>query len=205
MNKKIVLLIIIVLIIMILAIGGYLAMMMVNKKPLTINSNINTVNQPINNNGSVVNNNNNGGISNGMGKIIPEAENVKKDDKESISSLANIFTQHYGSYNNQLGFVNFDNISDFMTLKMKNWVLETYTTELSSKHPTSEFYTVTTKVLNINISVFDEAKNTAEVHVATQRQEFKKDNVTPDTFMQELLLNFVKEDNAWKVSGAYWQ
>ncbi|MCX6740109.1 MAG: hypothetical protein NTZ49_02690 [Candidatus Parcubacteria bacterium] len=206
MSKKIVLLLIIILIIMILVIGGYLALMMVNKKPLVTNENANIINQQVtgNTNGNSVNNNN-GSPTNGTANIIPEAENVKKGDKESITSLVNVFAQNYGSYNNQLGFVNFDNIKDYMTAKMKEWVLETYTNEISSKHPTSEYYAVETKVLNINISAFDEEKNTAEVRVSTQREEFKKDSVTSNTFTQELLLNLVKENDVWKVSGAYWQ
>jgi len=201
MNKRIILIIIIIIFIVILGLAGYYVYNIYLIKP-AVNTNLAIINMPselnINSNSGEVNQNINSAGS-------QPAINVSKDDKSKIQLLAVIFGQNYGSYSNQTNLTNFDEIYSFMGATMKNWVQTTYKGEIMKQHPQNVYYAIQTKVLNMQITKLDEAKNTASVMLKTQRQEFVESPDKVRVYNQDLLLNLVKVNDNWIVDSAYWQ
>jgi len=60
-------------------------------------------------------------------------------------------------------------------------------------------------VLNVAVDAMDETAGTAIVSVNTQREEAVGSSQNTRVSYQTLVLEFVKEDDAWKVDAATWE
>lgn len=197
MNKKI--LLIIIILALILGLTGYYVYNIYLIRP-AVDGNINVTDTS-----GFFNVNLNQNNQNINGADIQPQVNVPSDDKSKIQSLAIIFGQNFGSYSNQTNLNNFDDIYGFMGASMKKWVQETYKAQIMQQHPLAVYYAIEAKVLSVQITQIDEAKNTATALLKTQRQEFTGSPDKVRVFDQDLLLNLIKVNGDWIVDSAYWQ
>jgi hypothetical protein len=136
--------------------------------------------------------------------LTPEEQEVQKNQNE-VLFFAMPFAERFGTFSNEGGFRNFEELKTLMTSLMANWVQNSYVPELVKKYPAVSYYGIETKALSSDFKSLNEDQGKAQVLVKTQRIEFKGSPTSPRIFYQDIILNLVKSDNQWKVDGAYWQ
>lgn len=168
---------------------------------------IENINQAANVNATQNTNTNNN--TNTVSKLPPGFENLTPQEQEQQKKESEVlffampFAERLGTYSNQSNFVNLDELEPLMTVAMNNWVQNTYKVDLQKKYAAMKYYGIETKAISSDFNTIDESK--AEVLVKTQRSEYQDSPTNPKIFYQDILLKLVKQDNAWKVDGAYWQ
>lgn len=119
--------------------------------------------------------------------------------KNELKLKARNFIERYSSFSTDARFANLKELKDEMTDKL--WrETESYISS-KEKEPIQEFYSITTRVLNVKEIFFSE--NEAKYLILTQRQE--KKGTTENVFYQEVELKMVKENNVWKIDEVKWQ
>jgi len=151
--------------------------------------------------------------------VLPKTEETKepvknqpqivRDTKDlgeaGIKILAVSFAERFGSFSNQAGYGNIKDLKVFMSQKMTVWA-EDYINNEIIKHPdTSAYYGITTKAIAEDAGQYNDQAGTASVTVSTQRLESTGNPGSDRKFTQQIIINFVKEDNKWKVDSAFWQ
>lgn len=123
-----------------------------------------------------------------------------------LERLAKSFSERFGSFSNQSNYSNITDLKMFMSEKMQKWA-DTYVAKNSkSSSDNAVYYGVTTKALSVKTQSYNESAGTAEIIVQTRRREsVGTSNNSSNLYSQDILISFVKEDSAWKVSSAYWQ
>ena len=123
-----------------------------------------------------------------------------------LERMASSFAERFGSFSNQSNYSNVLDLRMFMTEKMKAWA-ENYVEKNKKNSVASDIYFgVTTKAVSSNTETFDEDKGEAIILVKTRRREATgTTNNSSKIYNQDILISFVKEDEAWKVDSAYWQ
>lgn len=153
-------------------------------------------------------------------KMIPKTiSEEKKEEKKAVITimpkrefgeinlkiLAASFAERFGSFSNQSDFGNIRDLKILMSQRMADWADDFIQGEISKKTSSSIYYGVTTKAVFENVKEFDTTKGTASVLVSTQRKESTGTTNNSTKFAQDILLNFVRKNGAWKVDSAYWQ
>lgn len=136
-------------------------------------------------------------------KEVNSAPIDTSDDRKVLEQLAFNFAERFGTYSNQSDYANFLGLRVFMTEKMKNWV-EKYTENLKKENGDSYIYHgITTRAFASQ--TLEKTENTSRVLVETKRLESfgSKENTAQKD--QAIEIQFMKEGEAWKVSGAYWK
>ncbi len=210
--KKIIILAVILLLLLIIAAIIYLLLTYfnVNQAPPQTNLNANTnqtaalPDQPL---PDLTNfNNTNAAVLSDSQTLNGEVEEIDQAEQVSVLLIAEAFAERFGSYSNQSNYTNLDDLSVFMTESMTDWVNNTYKEKLRQQNPDfNTYYAIEAKAISKQVENLDEEAGKAKVIVKTQRQEFNNDINNPDVFYQDILLEFVKVDDQWKVDGAYWQ
>ncbi|RJR30727.1 hypothetical protein C4569_04105 [Candidatus Parcubacteria bacterium] len=139
------------------------------------------------------------GIDPGI-KLPETAEEAQK--QSNLSALALNFAEKYGSYSSQSGFQNLLDLKYMMTQEM-TVKTDSYIMAASKNMDVNRYNGYSTKALSINI--LSENENQASLKVKTQRSEYQGNLSQPRVFYQDLLINFIKKDGAWKVHNAIWQ
>jgi hypothetical protein len=122
-----------------------------------------------------------------------------------LQRMAAAFAERYGSYSNQSGYKNIDELDILMTAKMSEWSKK-YIAELKRKGTANAvYYGINTKAISTAVNTFDKASAVAEVLVKTQRTSSTAAPNNSKTFYQDIIIGFEKENDIWKVSRAYWQ
>jgi flagellar basal body-associated protein FliL len=211
-TKKIIILAVILLLLLIIAAIIYLLLTYFNvnqPSPQTnLNANTNQVaalpDQPL---PDLTNfNNTNTTVLSDSQTLNGEVEEADQAEQVSVLLIAEAFAERFGSYSNQSNYANLDDLSVFMTESMTDWVNNTYKENLKQQNPDfNTYYAIETKAISKQVENLDEVAGEAEVIVKTQRQEFNNDINNSEVFYQDVLLEFVKVDDQWKVDGAYWQ
>ncbi len=204
-NKRLLWLLIIIILLLIIAVVIYLIFFQLKPVvPVVVNQNLNQaaplplVNQP-----TVFNNTNSQVLADVQG--VSPAPEVAGGEKQSVTFIATSFAERYGTYSNQSGFRNFDELAPFMTDSMAKYVAS-YKQQLMAQYSDINiYYALVTKAISIQINNMDESSGTGEILVKNQRQEFKNTLANPRIFYQDILLKMLKVNNEWKVNGAYWQ
>jgi hypothetical protein len=133
---------------------------------------------------------------------------AKKGEKISeidLKRIASSFAERFGSYSNQAGYGNIDELEIFMSPAMIEWSKK-YVTEMKSKNSnTSIYYGITTIAVTSNTIKYDSDEGLAEIKVMTQRRESLGTISNSKTFYQDIIIVFVKEKDVWKVNQAFWQ
>lgn len=129
-----------------------------------------------------------------------------RSGKDDLMRMSASFSERFGSYSNQSNYSNLSNLIIFMTNKMKSWAENFIKESRIKKGPTDIYYGITTKAVKEEVISYDEDSGQAEVLVNTRRKEASasSDNYS-DTFSQNIVISFIKENGAWKVDSALWQ
>ncbi len=119
----------------------------------------------------------------------------------SVETLAKTFAERYGSYSNESEF---QNLRDLETLMTPQFAAKTEGM-IASTEVSDMYYGVTTRVVSMNITAFDEEAGVAEVSVLTQREEAIGSPLNTDVKYQTLVLEMALEGGAWLVDDAVWE
>jgi hypothetical protein len=122
---------------------------------------------------------------------------------EDIKKVAMDFGARFGSYSNQAKYDNFTDLEPEMTASMVQWT-DGYVAQLKQKDKNPAVYDgITTTAVAATVKKFDDAGGKAEVLIATMRRQTQGTKAT--NFNQDLLLDLLKVNGAWKFDAAYWQ
>jgi hypothetical protein len=133
----------------------------------------------------------------------PVTRTFGKSDLERLSAS---FAERYGSFSNQSNFSNITDLRIFMSADMKNWADNYIALERQKKTDATTYYGIVTKAIAQEIKDFDEDFGQAKVLVQTRRREaLGTTNNVSNVFNQAIIIEFVKEQGAWKVDKATWQ
>jgi hypothetical protein len=129
----------------------------------------------------------------------------RKDMKESdLKRLASSFAERFGTYSNQSDMSNINDLKIFMSQKMQLWA-DNYIEEQRKKVTPEIYYGITTKAVVGEVKDFSNNEEKAQVLVRTQRKESTGSTNNFSYLQEDLLINFVKENGAWKIDSAFWQ
>lgn len=133
--------------------------------------------------------------------ISKEAEH--QINATDVAKIAEVFAERLGSYSNQSNYANYEDLNILMTATMRDWALS-YVNKMRADNPyDGSYYGITTKSVKTEVKKFDNSEGVAEIIVSTQRRETGT-TISEKTYIQDLRLTFVKENNQWLVDGAYW-
>lgn len=139
---------------------------------------------------------------------LPEVrqENSEEVTERDIKKMAASFAERFGSYSNQSNFSNISDLHIFMSAQMKIWSDNYIVQQKANQGDTSIYYGIVTKAVTQELVSFDEEIGQAVILVKTRRREATMTtNNTSKIFNQNIIISFVKENDAWKVSSATWQ
>ncbi len=209
-NKRLIWLILLLLLLLIIAAIIYLVLVYFQAPPSTVvNTNNNNLNQiAVLPNGQTImpsefNQPDSEVLLDLGGNVETEAT---QQNQANVLFVAQAFAERFGSYSNQSNYMNLDDLQSLMTTSMNNWVQQTYKDQLQKQNPNiNTYYALETKAISSEVISLDETTGKAEIRIKTQRQEFKNDINNPRIFYQDIILNLVKQNDVWKVDGAFWQ
>lgn len=138
--------------------------------------------------------------------IKPLRDQLPLPTEAELSSLAFTFTETFGSYSNQGGFENLERLRFLMTRAMNQWVDELVAKRANQPAPERPdlYYGITTHALSSRVSSADPGGKRMTIVVRTQRSEVRGIASNADRTIQDLSVEFLKEDNLWKVQSATW-
>jgi hypothetical protein len=111
--------------------------------------------------------------------------------KAKLTLQARFFIERYGSYSSDSNYNNRRAMEDQMTEKLFTRVIE----EINLKELTNEFYSLETKVINVELKEFDEKKIVFNAQI--QEKEIKSGQIT--TLPKQTELIFIKQSEDWKI------
>ncbi len=124
--------------------------------------------------------------------------------QEDVAQVARIFAERYGTYSNQGGADQFEDLNLFVSKKMKDW-LATNTKELLAGLKGYETaYVVESRVITAKIAAMDKNAGTASVIVNIRRSE-QTGNDNPKLSDKTMKVDLVRAGKRWQVDAAAWQ
>ncbi|MCF7795250.1 ABC transporter permease [Patescibacteria group bacterium] len=129
-----------------------------------------------------------------------EEEAQREINKEDLKQMAFAISERFGSYSNEGNYGNISDLKIYMTENMKTWA-ENYIAENSDNDYSGSYYGITTTALVGEITEFD--SDEVSITVTTKRKEVE--NSQENIFNQDIIINFKKVGDEYKVDGAYWQ
>ena len=129
-----------------------------------------------------------------------EEEAQRETSKEDLKQMAFAVSERFGSYSNEGNFGNINDLKIYMTDSMKLWA-DNYIEEQSEKEYTGNYYGITTTALVGEVTEFND--DSASVIVTTKRKEVKDQQ--ENVYNQDIIINFNKVGDEYKVDDAYWQ
>ena len=127
------------------------------------------------------------------GVMLPEIK--RTPDEVYAKQVARIFTENFGSYSNQNGYSNIDNVMSMSTEVMQKWLLA------QKKTVSGDYSGQTTLVVATRIDKIDVTSATVTVDTQQTTTNSTGEKVSQRSGRVELLL----QDNDWKVDGFYWE
>ncbi len=134
-----------------------------------------------------------------------QAEANRQLGAEDIRKMALPFVERFGSYSNQSNYSNFEDLKMFMSDKMKSWSDDNVAELKKTAGDAKIYHGITTIAVSAVVKKFDDKAGEAEILVSTQRRESGADSANTNVYTQNIILDFVKIKNEWKVDAAYWQ
>ena len=170
----------------------------------TINQNTNaTVQENKNTNTAVTNSNQNTNTTGNTNTTVSGDYNpTEAAARNDLTTLATIYAEFYGSFSNQSDFQNIRTLFDYMTDSLKKQ--EEKNIQAAGSIKEAEYYSVSTSAISEKVTALDLNKKSATVQVGCQRVEEKGAERTSRRFYQDMTLQYVLKDNAWKVNSAEW-
>jgi hypothetical protein len=125
--------------------------------------------------------------------------------KEDLKMIASLFAERFGSFSNQSGFSNINDLKIFMSKKMQAWASGYLNEQNNKKNYNAIYYGITTKAISEEVKNYDEDSGLASILVKTRRREANgTTNNISNIFNQEIIINLIKENGIWKVDSANW-
>ncbi len=129
-----------------------------------------------------------------------EEEEQRETSKEELKQIAFAISERFGSYSNEGNFGNISDLKIYMTDSMKNWA-DSYISESQAEGYSGDYYGITTTALVGEVLEFNE--DDASFLITTSRREVKDNQ--EEVFNQDIIINFNKIGDEWKVHEAYWK
>lgn len=127
-------------------------------------------------------------------------EAQRETSREDLKQMAFAISERFGSYSNEGNFGNISDLKIYMTDSMKSWA-DSYIEEQSGNEYSGSYYGITSTALVGEVTEFN--GDSASVRVTTKRKEIKDNN--EDVFNQDIIINFNKVGDKYKINEAYWQ
>ncbi len=122
--------------------------------------------------------------------------------RDQMLAIARLFAERYGTVTTANPNANLDSVMLFASDALKATFVRM---EKSNAGPSATKVTTTSsQALTFSIRSFDQTQGRGEVSVTLQRKEQTDGLASPRNYTQTLLLTFVIEHGAWKVSVAAW-
>ncbi|MFA5318583.1 MAG: hypothetical protein WC323_03880 [Patescibacteria group bacterium] len=134
-------------------------------------------------------------------RVMPKTGVTENDLKRIASS----FVERYGTYSNQAGYSNINDLEIFMSRSMKEWAGDYIKQALANSGNTGMYYGITTKVVVSEAISFKADLGRAEFRIKTQRQESIGTGSNIRKFQQDAIVKMVKEGGLWKVDRVVWE
>ena len=126
---------------------------------------------------------------------------------EGMVSIAFSFAEVYGSFSNQGGFDNLERLRFLMSRAMNQWADDVIARRGLAAAPQTQgpvlYYGITTKSLSSEV-VSRPDPNRLITRISTQRKEVRGVSANARFILEDLILEFVREDGVWKVDNANW-
>ena len=141
-----------------------------------------------------------------VGKKEAVSAVVNKFGKDDLKRMASSYAERFGSYSNQSNFSNIIDLKFFMSRKMQKWA-DSYVNEQRRINANNDiYYGITTKAISEEIKTYDDDIGQASILVKTRRREASSStNNISNVFAQNIIIDAVKENGAWKIDGARWE
>lgn len=137
-------------------------------------------------------------LNNSTGNTAPAVEiDPFLQQKDTLTTLAKMFVERYGTWSNQSNFENFTDLYSYMTDGLKAETQSFVINQQTALSTNFTYYGLTTKVLSgdlINIV----ADTSAEFSANVQQQETKDGQTT--VLFKGAALDFIKQGADWKVN-----
>lgn len=127
-------------------------------------------------------------------------EAQRETSKEDLKQIAFAISERFGSYSNEGNFGNISDLKIYMTDSMKSWADDYINQQLETEYSGS-YYGITTTALVGEVTEF--SSDSASVTVTTKRKEVK--DKQENVYNQDIIINFNKVGNEYKIDEAYWQ
>ena len=133
----------------------------------------------------------------------PEFEPVKIPAEASVEftveNLSRNFADRFGSWSTDNQG---QNLFELMSLSTNSF--QNYLENVELDYQNEEFFGVTTRAISTKIISLDKAAGQAEILVKTQRTT-TDDDLSQDTYYQEILISLIEINGTWLVDEAEWQ
>ena len=130
--------------------------------------------------------------------ITEPIELQEPSEEEQLVSLAKSYVEIYGSFE-EGNYSNLESLSDFMSTEYREETSAWLETKKSQPPLASTFGIITeiviSKIINFELGY-------AEVLVVTERMKINVRTLAEESYYQNCLVKFIKEDNTWKVDKA---
>lgn len=125
---------------------------------------------------------------------------VEVTENLSMISLANIFTERFGSFSSETEFQNTLDLKSFMTASMKVWAdnLINFQENVGS----GDFSSIISKV--ISTKIISSSDSAAIIEIVVKRTESSLSNDVDTSYYQNMVIELVKQGDDWKVDTATW-
>lgn len=127
-----------------------------------------------------------------------------QDDQGDVSRIAAAFAERYGSFSSISDFSNLLDLKSFMTQDLAVWA-DGYIEDAMAEEESAVSFGVTTRALIITVDSMDADAGVADVTVKTQRSERSGGEADSRVYYQDIIFEFVKIGDAWKVDSVTWQ
>lgn len=125
--------------------------------------------------------------------------------EESLKQMAGSFAERFGSFSNQSNFENISDLKVFMSNKMARWA-DSYIVEMAAKREQTDiYYGISTTAVEKDVKSYSDSLGKVEILVKTQRREATGATSNFIVKYENILIIFLKENDAWKVDSAEWQ
>lgn len=133
-----------------------------------------------------------------------ELENDREWNENDFAQQASSFAERFGSYSSQSDYGNLTDLKYYMSERMSNWATDYIRDLKNNSSSVDEHYDIKTNVfLAPEVRNYSPQATSVEVLVSTDRLETNGPNT--NSFKQDILIKYVKENGQWLVDSANWQ
>ena len=135
--------------------------------------------------------------------IPPLAPSAPLSTEAQLGSVAFSFAETYGSFSNQGGSENLERLRFLMTRALNQWT-DTFIAQHKTNDSTGNtlYYGITTRALSSRVTAQDGTH--LQFVVQTERTEVRGIAGNATRSLQDLTIDFIREDGVWKVNTLTW-